>query len=388
MSLSPSVQGFSGADGEGHTAQNLLVVPPSFGQAMYSRQAVARTRSLLAVLVVSCQGTTSAPVTKEVAQAPAEVQPAPAKPPQPKPQPKPQPEPPGAKPPPKADADPPPTPPGPPPIFDQQVADAARLAEHLCNHGGDWFAPPSGKPYPKWDDWDYQPGDPLSSCDEVHAETVKTFASEHAAATITRLEVVVENADGDGPGLIAVQEVATIRTEAGVTDHTITAFPVSDFEEASDQSTALSFDRAEFRDLLGGPSPDLLVSRRSSTDGNFEADRCYNETEETTSVVICGDHPTRPGCIDIPVDLKVTTQPWSDLSECDDEDIQTRRQIAGYVVTYAIPKKDVFKAKLTRKRTRKARFGQTPPVTDTTSLDALFQADDLDVDLRGWSSPE
>ncbi len=272
------------------------------------------------------------------------------------------------------------------PIFGQSEADGARLAQDFCHHGGELFAPPTGKPYPKFDDWSYQQGDPLSSCDEVHAAVLGTWKTADASATLTQLEVVVEDAQGNGPGAVARKQVVTIRSPDGVADHVVTLYGMSSFEEASDGAMDFDLKSAVFRDLLGGAQPDFLIHREASEGGNFEADRCLNTTTTLSSVAICGDHPSAPGCIDIPIALNEGSVPWSDLSECDEEIASSDLTPRGYTLRYTLPAKGRFVAKWVSKRKMKTSTDGPPQFEGTWSLDELFGTTDEPHDeLRTWS---
>lgn len=276
----------------------------------------------------------------------------------------------------------------PAPVFGQSKADGARLAEDFCRHGGELFAPPTGKPYPKFDDWNYQQGDPLSSCGEVHASTLGTWKTDDASATLTQLEVVVEDADGSGPGAVALKQVVTIRSPESVADHVVTLYGISSFEEASDLTVDFDLETVVFRDLLGGNQPDFLVHREDEVGGNFEGDRCLNTTTTSTSATICGDHPSAPGCIDIPIALSEIAVAWSDLSECDDKISPSDLTELGYTLRYKLPAKDKFVAKWVSKRKKKPSYEGPPEFEGTWSLGELFATTDSEHRdlLRRWSA--
>lgn len=283
-----------------------------------------------------------------------------------------------------------PTKPTPAPIFGQSDADGLRLAKDFCQHGGGLFAPPTGKPYPKPDDWDYQQGDPLSSCDEVEASTLGTWKTADASATLSQIEVVVEDADGYGPGAVALKQVVTIRSPEGVADHVLTLYGISTFEEASDLTMDFDLESVVFRDVLGGKQPDFLVHREDEVGGNFEADRCLNTTTTSTSVAICGDHPSAPGCIDIPIALTESSVPWSDLSECDEKITASDLTELGYTLRYKLPAKDTFVARWVSKRKMKTSVEGPPKFEGSWSLDELFSPADPEHHnrLRHWSASD
>ncbi len=276
------------------------------------------------------------------------------------------------------------------PVFGQSEADGTRLAADFCRHGGGLFGPPTGKPYPKPDDWIYEQGDPLSSCDEVDASTLGTWKTEDASATLTELEVTVEDDDGYGPGPVALKQVVTIRSARGVADHVVTLYGISSFEEASDVSMELDLESVVFRDLLGGGQPDFLVQREEEVGGNFEADRCFNTTTTSKSATICGDHPTAPGCIDIPIGLNERSVPWSDLSECDEDVSRSDSKALGYKLRYKLPAKDKFVARWVSKKKMKTSYEGPPKFKGSWSLDELFATTDpaLRDLLRNWSAAD
>ena len=282
------------------------------------------------------------------------------------------------------------TDPRPAPVFGQSEADGLRLAEDFCRHGGALFGPPTGKPYPKPDDWDYQQGDSLSSCDEVEATTLGTWKTADASATLSQIDVVVEDADGYGPGAVALKQVVTIRSPEGVADHVLTLYGISSFEEASDLTMDFDLKSVVFRDVLGGKQPDFLVHREDEVDGNFEADRCFNTTTTSMSATICGDHPSAPGCIDIPILLNERSVPWSDLSECDEKVSPSDRTELGYTLRYKLPAKGKFVAKWVSKRKMKTSFQGPPKFKGTWSLDELFVTTDPEHRdlLRQWSASD
>jgi len=261
-------------------------------------------------------------------------------------------------------------------VFGRAEEDADRLAIHYCHHGGSLFGPPTDKPYPKYEDWDYAPGDPLASCSEVQPTVLQTWKTKTASATLVRIEVVVEDAEGNGVGLLGFQEWVTIRTPESVFDYMLTDVAEHQSEEAPDERLEIDLETVVFKDIAGGGAPDFIAARTYLVGDCYECDFCYSQSEEQTYLAICGDHATKPGCIDVPLTSAKTTEPRLDVDDdCSEKpDPDEESQTWGFAVDFELPEKGLL---VTTTRVpapdEEPLSGLEPPVLGRFELDKLFE---------------
>jgi len=194
--------------------------------------------------------------------------------------------------------------------------DARRLVLAWCTEGGGGFDPPKEKPHLKAEDWRH--GEPLPSCDMIQPEELGTWKSSDGAATLRRLEAVVENEDGAGVGPVEWKEILTVRTADKVVDFEIASQVYDTSGEVNDPDIEVDLESVVFRDVLGSPEPDFVGRQDISSYGNFEADRCIDTKTDVALLLLCDGAAMGPHaeCVSIRVAYAEENTLWSDQSEC------------------------------------------------------------------------
>ena len=235
---------------------------------------------------------------------------------------------------------------------------AADLAAQWCEYGGMSFASPSSTK-------DYPP--PLDSCAEI--ETQQLHRHERAGLTATLIDI--------NAGSWESRDLLLLQTER------VAALVELRHETADESGEAGTYTwevvGVELRDVVGSPAPEWIAMVHEYEGDNFEADRCYANTHETRTLIVCSERDQGFACFTVPYFSRdrSTPRPKRELHDCDTprRELQPEHR-TGYHLNVDVRRDEV---ELDRREDRSFHESADPPHEGIVPLKTLFEGEPIPV---------